>query len=41
VKRREGVWFATTEKIAKRVLECAGITPSVTATYGSASLAMK
>ena len=40
VKRHEGVWFATTEEIARRESECASITPSVT-TYGSANLAMK
>ena len=37
VKRHEGVWFATTDEIARRVLECASITPSVGADYGSAS----
>jgi hypothetical protein len=35
------VWFATTDEIARRVLECASLTPSVGARYGSASLAMK
>ena len=32
VKRHEGVWFATTDEIARRVLECASLTPSVGAT---------
>ena len=41
VKRHEVVWFATTEEVASRVLECASITPSVKANYGSASLVMK
>lgn len=40
VKRHEGVWFATTQEVASRVLECASITPSVKASYGSASLVM-
>jgi hypothetical protein len=41
VKRHEGVWFATTQEVARRVLECVNITPSVGASYGSASLVMK
>jgi peptidoglycan-N-acetylglucosamine deacetylase len=41
VKRHEGVWFATTEQIARRVLECAGLTASPRAQYGAAGLAMK
>ncbi len=41
VKRHEGVWFATTEQIARRVLDCAGLAASTRTQYGSARLAMK
>ena len=41
VKRHEGVWFATTEQIARRVLNCAGLAASTRTQYGSARLAMK
>jgi peptidoglycan/xylan/chitin deacetylase (PgdA/CDA1 family) len=41
VKEHEGVWFATTEQIARRVLECAGMAAPTRIQYGSASLAMK
>jgi len=41
VKNHESVWFATTEEIARRVLECAGITASVGASYGLRAMAMK
>jgi len=41
VKRHEGVWFATTEQIARRVLDCAGLAASTRTQYGSATLAMK
>jgi len=41
VKGHEGVWFATTEEIARRVLDCAGIKPSAGVSYGSRAMAMK
>jgi peptidoglycan/xylan/chitin deacetylase (PgdA/CDA1 family) len=41
VKRHEGVWFATTEQIARRVLDCAGLAASTRTQYGSPRLAMK
>jgi hypothetical protein len=41
VKKHEGIWFATTEQVARRVLECAGIKPSAGISYGSTTTAMK
>jgi len=41
VKKHEGVWFATTEQIARRVLECAEIMPAAGVGYGSRAMAMK
>jgi hypothetical protein len=41
VKGHEGIWFATTEEVARRVLECAELKSHVGAAYGSARLAMK
>ena len=41
VKKHEGIWFATTEEIAQRVLECAAIKPSSGVSYGARTLAMK
>jgi hypothetical protein len=41
VKKHEGVWFATMEQIARRVLECAGIKSLASVSYGSPTMAMK
>ena len=41
VKKHEGIWFATTEEVARRVLECAGIKPSSGVSYGARAMAMK
>ena len=41
VKKHEGIWFATTEEIAQRVLECAAIKLSPGVSYGAGALAMK
>jgi len=41
VKKHEGIWFATTEQVAQRVLECAAIKPSSGVSYGARAMAMK
>jgi peptidoglycan-N-acetylglucosamine deacetylase len=41
VKGHEGVWFATTDEVARRVLECAGHKGSAAGTYAASRLAMK
>jgi peptidoglycan/xylan/chitin deacetylase (PgdA/CDA1 family) len=41
VKGHQGIWYATTEQVARRVLECAGIRPRAKVEYGSATLALK
>jgi hypothetical protein len=41
VKKHEGIWFATTEEVATRVLACAGIKPSAGVSYGARAMAMK
>jgi len=41
VKSHESIWYATTEEVARRVLECASIQPRARVEYGSATLAMK
>lgn len=41
VKKHEGVRFATTEQIARRVLECSGIKPLASVSYGLPTMAIK
>ncbi|HEY7167330.1 MAG TPA: polysaccharide deacetylase family protein [Candidatus Binatia bacterium] len=41
VKGHEGIWYATTEEVAGRVLECAGMRSTAKVEYGSATVAMK
>jgi peptidoglycan/xylan/chitin deacetylase (PgdA/CDA1 family) len=41
LKRHEGVWFATCDQVARRVLECAGLQPSLSVAYGKTRLAVR
>ena len=41
VKGHDGIWYATTEQVAHRVLQCAGIQSLAKIEYGAATLAMR
>ena len=41
VKGHDGIWYATAEQVAQRVLQCAGIQSIAKIEYGAATLAMK